>query len=110
VLEYEEHEVHIKEHTNYILLEQPGGVLRARFEAHIQKHKQFLQQAQMQAQAAEAPPGGGQGGPGGLAAGEPLIGGVEAAVGGLPPEMIDMVEPGVDTAAEAELASIAGID
>lgn len=106
VLEYEDHEAHIKEHVQYILMEQPGGVLRARFEQHIQKHKMFTQQGAMAAQGAQAPPGGG---PGGLAAGEPMVGGSEAEVGGLPPEMVDMVEPGVDTGVEAELASRAGI-
>ena len=110
VLEYEDHEVHIKEHTNYILLEQPGGVLRGRFEEHIQKHKDAARQKEMEAQAAQAGPEGvPQGGPGGLAAGEPMMEGVGAEVGGLPPEMVDMVEPGVDIAAEQELASRAGI-
>ena len=114
VLEYEDHDVHIKQHTQFILLEQPGPLIRARFEAHIQKHKEFQQQAvqqqMMQQQGMAGGPGGPPGSPPNLGPGGPMVGGAEAQVGGLPPEMVDMSEPGVDKSTEAALASMAGIE
>ena len=111
VLEYEDHDVHIKEHIAHVLLEQPGGTIRARFDEHIKKHKNMIAQAAQQAQAmqegAQTPsPGGGPN----LAAGGPIIEGSTAQPGGLPAGMVDMVEPGVDTGTEAALASMAGIE
>jgi hypothetical protein len=112
VLEYEDHETHLKEHINYVLLEQPGKAIRKRFEEHIEQHKQVLQEREMQAmaaaQAAEGgpPPGGPPGGP---PPGEAIPGSM-AQPGGLPPDMITMQEPGVDKQAEAALASMAGLE
>ena len=109
VLEYEDHQVHIDEHVKHVLLEQPGGAIRARFDDHIQKHKQAVAAATAPPEGA-APGGPPGGGPPGLAGGEPIVGGAGAAPGGLPEGMVDLVEPGVDTGTEAALASMAGIE
>ena len=80
---------------------------------HIQR-EQIIQQAAMAAQAAQggppgggAPPGGGGGLPPEIAS---MIQGSMAQPGGLPPEMIQQQEPGVDIAMEEALASQAGIE
>jgi hypothetical protein len=98
--EYEDHGVHISEHTKWIRLEQPGPLIMARFKAHIDLHKQLMTQ-QM------GPPPGAPPGPGGPG---PEIAGAMASPGGLPPDMIPMQEPGVDVQAEQELAARAGIE
>ena len=99
--EYEDHEVHIKEHVKYLLSEDPGDAIRSRFEEHIAKHRSFMQQDQMAAQIAQQGPPGGQP--------ELAIEGSQAAPGGLPPEMLGLTEPGVDTAEESDLAALAGL-
>ena len=104
VLEYEEHETHIKEHIKYVLMEQPGKAIRARFDEHIAKHKQYVQMAQQQAMQAAQPPGGAP-----QAGGSPIMAGTEAQVGGLPPEYVQLQEPGVDKETDAQLASMAGL-
>lgn len=111
VLEYEDHDTHLKEHINYVLLEQPGIAIRKRFEEHIQGHKSVLEQRQQAAMQAEmaAKGGGPPGAPGGATPGEAIPGSM-AQPGGLPPGMIDLQEPGVDKRAEAELASMAGLE
>ena len=82
-------------------MEKPGPLIMARFKAHIDFHKEMMAQAA----AAMAPPQGqGQGG------GSPqAIAGAMAEPGGLPPEMIPMAEPGVNTEEEAALAAQAGL-
>ena len=114
VLAQEEHDTHIREHGKYLLMEHPGKLIRLRFERHIQKHKDAKMQLQLeeiqQQQALEAaaqppqPPQGAGGGP------MMAIAGSGAAPGGIPPGMVDMSEPGVDTSEEAALASMAGIE
>ena len=82
-------------------MEKPGPLIMARFKAHIDFHKEMMAQAA----AAMAPPQRqGQGG------GSPqAIAGAMAEPGGLPPEMIPMAEPGVNTEEEAALAAQAGL-
>jgi len=104
VLEYEEHETHLKEHIQYVLMEQPGAAIRARFDEHIAQHKQIVSMSQ-QAMQPEQPPGGAPP----QAGGAPMLPGSELTVGGLPGKMVDMQEPGVDKEMEAQLASMAGI-
>lgn len=100
--EYDNHEAHINEHIRWIRMEQPGPMILARFKEHIDAHKQYITQAQQQAMAAQQgvspPPGGG-----------PAQAGALAEPGGLPPSMIPMDEPGVDTQTEEALAARAGI-
>mgnify|MGYP003653399890 FL=1 len=110
VLEYEDHQVHIDEHVKHVLLEQPGGAIRSRFDQHIKKHKDAMAATAAAAQGPPQPGGPPAGGPPGLAGGEPIVGGAGVVPGGLPEGMVDLVEPGVDTGAEAELASMAGIE
>ena len=85
------------------------------FKKHIDKHKEIIQQAAMAEQGGQAPPpGAGPSGPpqggGGGSAVEAMIQGAMAESGGLPPEMIQQQEPGVDTAMEEALTSQAGIE
>jgi len=103
--EYEEHETHIKAHTQFLLTEKPGDAIRLRFEEHIAAHKAFIQQSMAAAEAQQ------QGAPGPMG-GAPQLGiaGSQAVPGGLPPEMVQLVEPGVDSSEEASLANIAGIE
>ena len=116
VMEQEDHDTHIREHGKYLIMEHPGKLIRQRFERHIQKHKdaklklQIEEVQQQQAVQAAAQPPGPPPGPG--AGGDPLmaIAGGGASPGGIPPEMMDMAEPGVDTSEEAALASMAGIE
>ena len=116
VMEQEEHDTHIREHGKYLIMEHPGKLIRQRFERHIRKHKDAKLQLQIEevqqqqaVQAAAQPPGPP---PGQGAGGNPLmaIAGGGAAPGGIPPEMLDVSEPGVDTSEEAALASMAGIE
>jgi hypothetical protein len=116
VIEQEDHDTHIREHGKFLVMEHPGTLIRKRFERHIRKHKdakfnaqleeiqlqQALQAASQPQQTPQAP------GPGG----SPLmaIAGAGASPGGIPPEMVNMAEPGVDRAEEAALASMAGIE
>ena len=103
--DYEEHETHINEHIKYLLVEKPGDAIRERFVTHIEKHKAFIQQAAAQAAAAQQGAPSPMGGPPGL-----QIEGSQASPGGLPMEMIEFAEPGVDTGAEASLAAMAGLE
>ena len=108
--EFDDHPVHIQEHTKWIRMEKPGPLIMARFKAHIDFHKEMIAQAA----AAMAPPQGpggapGPGGPPGPPGAGPAVAGGMAEPGGLPPEMIPMAEPGVNTEEEAALAARAGI-
>jgi len=103
--EYEEHETHLKEHVKYLLIEKPGDAIRGRFMTHIEKHKAFMQQAAAAQAAAEQGAPSPMGGPPGL-----QIAGSQAAPGGLPMDMIEFAEPGVDKGAEAALAAMAGLE
>ena len=103
--DYEEHETHINEHIKYLLVEKPGDAIRERFVTHIEKHKAFIPQAAAQAAAAQQGAPSPMGGPPGL-----QIEGSQASPGGLPMEMIEFAEPGVDTGAEASLAAMAGLE
>ena len=110
-----DHEAHIREHTLDVILNQHEGWILDRFKKHIDKHKEIIQQAAMAEQEGQAPPpGAGPSGPpqggGGGSAVEAMIQGAMAESGGLPPEMIQQQEPGVDTAMEEALASQAGIE
>jgi hypothetical protein len=101
--EYEDHAAHINEHIKWIRMERPGKTIFERFKAHIDAHLQFIAQEKAGAEQQQEP--GQQGGPPG-----PPMPGAMAEPGGLPPEMMPMVEPGVDTDTEAALASMAGLE
>jgi len=104
--EFEDHAVHISEHTKWLRLEKPGPLIMARFKAHIDIHKQMMAPP-MAPPGAPGQPGAPPGAPGQQG---PAIEGGMASPGGLPPDMVPMQEPGVDVKTEQELAARAGIE
>ena len=40
--EYDDHSLHVVEHTRYLLSEQPGEEEKARIIAHVKQHKAYL--------------------------------------------------------------------
>ena len=108
VSEFVDHETYMRVYKRYLVLESPGEDIRARIEQQIAKHKEILTMAAQQAQMAQGgPPGGPQGGP--PIPGGDIMAGAGAAPGGLPADLVTLQEPGVDKAAEEELASMAGL-
>ena len=103
VWEEEDHEIHVRELVKYVLLEDPGKLIRARFETIIAAHREMMNRKKVEgAQMANAAKD---------AEGMDMaIAGGAAVPGGLPPDMMSLQEPGVDTGAEAALASMAGIE